>query len=846
MSEDEDDEEVFGRFFHELDKDSSGTVDRSELNDAIEKHKTQSELADTLQSLLLESNANTIDLESFRAMIRKIPRVSGQRVQWARSLELEKVLANYLTAGDLFDGLVGIKSMSEQAIRTACARFSKDVLAIVISKWTTLRQAAAGSGKSEAEEANSKFAMTEGAYVGSFGTLDEFYQGPEALIGYPNPRLYEAMQTEHCTRSNAGRAFVTPNYLVVTCPEWEWQWILDPDRPSSPALQARLAAARGKYPGEVGDRMGEVEVALSVVVRDDTSEALVQNLNEDLLRWVEQALLNTPEERARGTRISAPAAHAGRAVGMAVVLPMLRDRFLETTQAGLVGVVRQAACTGVGDVTVTQVTERSWEYCEHVDEASLRRGLLERLRSSTAEQWTEYLRRDWADLSESDLRAAGREAVDAVARLFAAQGDALRRRGAARKQGRLRAGAVEALMRTAAVKEVVERALLIREEVVALRLYTGPMYLLYNAKLRNFPPRTVQALEGNRRAAIGTAKLDSPRVVAPSLALPMNRYPTPLIVIPSPLRPNASAGARVRRYETTIFVITSGITKLSKVTAIPPNRLLYRGLGGMLLPDRFWKPSAAEFQGGVEYGLMSTTTDKAIAIHYSGVDKRRATIFEIQAGRIDIGGSLRFVSQYPGEDEFLMQPLSCLEVMGRPRVEATPHGEVVVFPMRVNVNLKSLTVEQLVARRKELHLAMSTNLREELFQQLSEEVAAVVGWAAGTASAPAPAQGLIEQAPVAGVKEGAAAAALEAAERVLQAARERAAAADSALQKYLGRVELLRGDAGQVAIDADAFTVSFQGLACVGAPRFAASAGRIYYEVELLQVTLFTYSILTI
>jgi hypothetical protein len=30
-------------------------------------------------------------------------------------------------------------------------------------------------------------------------------------------------------------------------------------------------------------------------------------------------------------------------------------------------------------------------------------------------------------------------------------------------------------------------------------------------------------------------------------------------------------------------------------------------------------------------------------------------------GRVDIGASLGFLSQYPGEEEFLMPPLSCLE-----------------------------------------------------------------------------------------------------------------------------------------------------------------------------------------
>ena len=59
---------------------------------------------------------------------------------------------------------------------------------------------------------------------------------------------------------------------------------------------------------------------------------------------------------------------------------------------------------------------------------------------------------------------------------------------------------------------------------------------------------------------------------------------------------------------------------------------------------------------------MSTTTDKATAFAYSGVAKQRGTVFEITAGRVDIGASISFLSQYPGEKEFLMPPLSCLEV----------------------------------------------------------------------------------------------------------------------------------------------------------------------------------------
>ena len=68
-------------------------------------------------------------------------------------------------------------------------------------------------------------------------------------------------------------------------------------------------------------------------------------------------------------------------------------------------------------------------------------------------------------------------------------------------------------------------------------------------------------------------------------------------------------------------------------------------------------------RGAVEFGLISTTTDKATAFAYSGKDGQRCTVFEIAVGRIDVGANISFLSQYPEEQEFLMQPLSCLEVL---------------------------------------------------------------------------------------------------------------------------------------------------------------------------------------
>eukprot|EP00291_Cryptomonas_curvata_P030574 CAMPEP_0172208590 /NCGR_PEP_ID=MMETSP1050-20130122/34565_1 /TAXON_ID=233186 /ORGANISM="Cryptomonas curvata, Strain CCAP979/52" /LENGTH=445 /DNA_ID=CAMNT_0012888215 /DNA_START=1008 /DNA_END=2342 /DNA_ORIENTATION=- len=108
--------------------------------------------------------------------------------------------------------------------------------------------------------------------------------------------------------------------------------------------------------------------------------------------------------------------------------------------------------------------------------------------------------------------------------------------------------------------------------------------------------------------------------------------------------------------------------------------------------------------------------DKAVATQYSGVDKQRGSVFEIVPGRIDIGAELSWLSQYPGEAEYLFPPLSCLEVIDEPHVQ----GQVVVFPLRVNINLKGLTLEQLEERRKVLHMAMADNLREELGFEAAE------------------------------------------------------------------------------------------------------------------------------
>ena len=368
-----DDAQVVRCLFDAIDVNGSDTISPSELQEALKRYRDQSELVALLEGMVKgEPPGEEISFERFFKIVESLPRVRGERVRWVRSLGLEGELALLLRIGDIFDGLGGLKALRQdeldEHIREVCRRFSERLPRILRSGIEKLQgDAEIAGGITEAQDMiNSKFSM-DGAYVGRFATLDEFYEGPEALIGVPNPKIWDGLEKEHVSRANAERRFKTTNYHVTTWPKLEWEFVVNPQE-------------NAKYP-------------------------------------------HTPADRS----------------------------LWEETHS-------------------TGPFKGEWR------------------------QWQGKVGRDWV--------------------------------------------AIEEFLES--VRAQLLNAGLTKNEVISLRLYTGPMYQLYNASLRNFPAADIEALEGNK-------------------------------------------------YETTIFTIASGITKLSKVSAIPPNRLLYRGLGGMVLPEQFWR-----------------------------------------------------------------------------------------------------------------------------------------------------------------------------------------------------------------------------------------------------------------
>ena len=109
-------------------------------------------------------------------------------------------------------------------------------------------------------------------------------------------------------------------------------------------------------------------------------------------------------------------------------------------------------------------------------------------------------------------------------------------------------------------------------------------------------------------------------------------------------------------YTTTIHVLVSAVQKIARVMKLPSGLKLYRGLGGSMdLPDSFYKSDKNGFKGFVEWGFISTTADKQVAIQYSGVMENAPLpiILEMEVEAVDRGACIRDFSQFPQEVIYL-------------------------------------------------------------------------------------------------------------------------------------------------------------------------------------------------
>ena len=221
---------------------------------------------------------------------------------------------------------------------------------------------------------------------------------------------------------------------------------------------------------------------------------------------------------------------------------------------------------------------------------------------------------------------------------------------------------------------------------MAARLYTGPLFVKYNAVLRGL--NSEAPFLRNTLIQLCCA----PEVVISYMGGAMTHEQAG-----GPL-PWQSALAQSNRYVTTLHSINSCIVKTGKLTKCTK---VYRGISGMALPDEFWHPNEFGIKGGVENAFMSTTMARQVAMGYASNSSRPGLVLQIQMGMVDRGADISWLSQYPHEKEILYGPLTGIEVQST-RID----GAVVVIEARLSVNLNALTIEQVISKMLRSHVSL--------------------------------------------------------------------------------------------------------------------------------------------
>ena len=135
----------------------------------------------------------------------------------------------------------------------------------------------------------------------------------------------------------------------------------------------------------------------------------------------------------------------------------------------------------------------------------------------------------------------------------------------------------------------------------------------------------------------------------------------------------------------------------------------------MQLPKAFTELNQDNVRGGVEYGFMSTTTDKEVALTFAkdGDRKTSSTLVVANMGMVDRGAPVKWCSQFPDQEEILFAPLTGLQVVGA----ATAEGTTIVVNLRLNCNLHDLTIEQVIAKMKMTHISLVDTMKMDMLSR---------------------------------------------------------------------------------------------------------------------------------
>ncbi len=620
-----------------------------------------------------------LDFLAFKKVMRRLPRVAGQRIEWVNEMGIAASLARHLPPGTFEDGLDGIKRLddasADQALDAFCADLKRTFKAYLV-------ETKQDQGSTSAMAANSKF---EG-FQGSFASLKDFHAGAEATLqlGYPNPDIEKGIRTEHTAHISTKKLFVTPNYSIATCLVIEYWWAIYEENPTDKVviglrdeavrLIKKLHSDRGDigirsdasisgdariiFPGESGDSFVESLVLVKIKAESKKCMKAVQQAAEKLLdteeekarsyRTIDQAAcLSWMATRSSIRRQLAPASVQGEAgvCMVGVVLPMSKAR------AGAKCAVLQTEVAGAfpqdvaASVVVTLMSDKELAFSDRPDIDELKKHMAE-LSLFELKTWARTIWGIPDSASNPTRELIGARIIDSFVQTEL-QGD-FRSALANAEDSELNAVLQDWSPTSNSGASRQERIDMLCQSLITEARWkeVESWVRLFIARIQGRTRLGLKGLMQREKKKIKKFELVAAEVLALYIYtgpefVPINaicrNFPQNVLDL---LRGDATTPRNTLC--TTLFCITSGIKKLGRYTDLPEDRKVYRGLGRMLLPPQFWVPHGTPaWRGGVERAFMSTTADKRVAVFYAN---GRGTVVEIHVGRIQIGGDVSFLS----------------------------------------------------------------------------------------------------------------------------------------------------------------------------------------------------------
>ena len=117
-----EEEELARDLFRDIGTNYEGSISIEELKKSVEGYKNQAKplqlaLATALERLVQQRSATqpNITFENFNCVLRDLPRVKAERVQFAQALGVHELVAGVLPKGTFFDGLEGVRKLAERS-----------------------------------------------------------------------------------------------------------------------------------------------------------------------------------------------------------------------------------------------------------------------------------------------------------------------------------------------------------------------------------------------------------------------------------------------------------------------------------------------------------------------------------------------------------------------------------------------------------------------------------------------------------------------------------------------------------------------------------------------------------